>query len=62
MFAVQWAYHGWMNLAPVAGEIARPQRNIPLALLGGIAVIIFLYLGESGVLSGAAAKRTEVGG
>ena len=34
-------------LAPVAGEIARPQRNIPLALLGGIAVVIFLYLGAN---------------
>jgi basic amino acid/polyamine antiporter, APA family len=44
---VLWAYHGWQNLAPVAEEIRRPQRNIPLALLGGIAIIITLYLGAN---------------
>jgi amino acid transporter len=44
VYAIQWAYHGWQNIAPAAGEIARPQRNIPLALLGGMAVVIFLYL------------------
>ncbi len=47
VLAVQWAYHGWMNIAPVAGEIAQPQRNIPLALLAGIATIIVLYLGAN---------------
>ncbi|MBM4068816.1 MAG: amino acid permease [Planctomycetes bacterium] len=42
---VLWAYHGWMNLAPVAEEVARPQRNIPIAFLGGVGIIIFCYLG-----------------
>jgi amino acid transporter len=42
---VLWAYHGWMNIAPVAEEVKEPQRNIPLALLGGIALIIGLYVG-----------------
>jgi amino acid transporter len=41
---VLWSYHGWMNIAPVAEEVRRPQRNLPLALLGGVAVIITLYL------------------
>jgi amino acid transporter len=41
---VLWAYHGWMNLASVAEEVHRPQRNLPLALLGGVAAVIFLYL------------------
>ncbi|MGH7224826.1 MAG: APC family permease, partial [Gemmataceae bacterium] len=41
---VLWAYHGWQNLAPVAEEVRRPQRNLPLALLGGVAIIITLYL------------------
>ena len=31
---VLWAYHGWMNIAPVADEVREPQRNLPLALLG----------------------------
>jgi amino acid transporter len=45
--AVLWAYHGWQNIAPVAEEVRRPQRNLPLALLGGVAVIITLYLGAN---------------
>jgi basic amino acid/polyamine antiporter, APA family len=45
--AVIWAYHGWMNIAPIAGEVKRPQRNLPLALLTGVGVIVFLYLGAN---------------
>lgn len=45
--AVLWAYHGWMNIAPVAEEVHHPQRNIPLALLGGTAIVIALYLGAN---------------
>jgi amino acid transporter len=44
---VLWAYHGWMNIAPVAEEVRRPQRNLPLALLTGVGIIIFLYLGAN---------------
>src|SRR5581483_332914 len=47
LLGVLWAYHGWMNIAPVAEEIRTPQRNIPLALLAGVAIIIFLYLGAN---------------
>src|SRR5207248_5325584 len=28
LLAVLWAYHGWMNSAPVAEEVKEPQRNI----------------------------------
>lgn len=41
---VLWAYHGWQNIAPVAGEVRRPQRNLPLALLAGVGIVITLYL------------------
>lgn len=44
---VLWAYHGWMNIAPIAGEVDRPQRNIPIAFLAGVGTIIFLYLGAN---------------
>ena len=44
---VLWAYHGWMNIAPVAGEVKEPQRNIPLAFLAGVGIVIFLYLGAN---------------
>ena len=32
---------------PIAGEVRQPQRNLPLALLGGVGIIIFLYLGAN---------------
>lgn len=47
LVGVLWAYHGWMNIAPVAEEVKDPQRNIPFALLGGVGIITFLYLGAN---------------
>jgi amino acid transporter len=47
LLGVLWAYHGWMNIGPVAEEIRQPQRNIPLALLGGVGIVIALYLGTN---------------
>jgi amino acid transporter len=44
LVGVLWAYHGWMNLGPVAEEIREPQRNIPISLLGGITILIVLYV------------------
>src|SRR5262249_27885428 len=43
----RWAYHRWVNIAPVAGEGSNPRRNIPVALIGGVLVIILLYLGAN---------------
>jgi amino acid transporter len=36
-----------MNIAPVAGEVRHPQRNLPLAFLGGVGIVTFLYLGAN---------------
>jgi amino acid transporter len=47
LLGVLWAYHGWMNIAPVAEELKNPQRNIPLALLIGVGTLIALYLGTN---------------
>jgi amino acid transporter len=44
---VLWAYHGWMNLAPMGAEVKNPQRTIPIAFLAGVGTIIFLYLGAN---------------
>jgi APA family basic amino acid/polyamine antiporter len=35
MLGALWGYDGWNNLTLVAGEVKNPQRNIPLALIGG---------------------------
>ncbi len=44
LVGILWAYHGWMNLAPMAEEIKEPNRNLPLAFLMGTLAIIVLYL------------------
>jgi APA family basic amino acid/polyamine antiporter len=44
MLGALWGYDGWNNLTLVAGEVKEPQRNIPLALIGGTILIIFLYV------------------
>jgi APA family basic amino acid/polyamine antiporter len=44
LVAALWAYDGWNDLNMVAGEIRNPQRNIPLALIWGVAVVGALYI------------------
>ena len=44
MLGALWGYDGWNNLTLVAGEVEKPERNIPLALIGGTIVIILLYV------------------
>jgi APA family basic amino acid/polyamine antiporter len=44
MLGALWAYDGWNNVAPLAGEIRDPQRNLPRAFVGGTLVVAALYL------------------
>ncbi len=39
-----WAYDGWNNLSMVAGEVKNPQRNVPLALIGGTLLVLIVYV------------------
>jgi APA family basic amino acid/polyamine antiporter len=39
-----WAYDGWNNVTYIAGEVKHPQRNIPRALIFGMAIIITVYV------------------
>ncbi len=49
MVAVFWCYYGWNEIAAVAGEVARPSRNLPLALICGTALVTVLYVGVNAV-------------
>ena len=42
--AALWAYDGWSDLNMVAEEIRAPERNIPLAMIGGMFMIGALYM------------------
>lgn len=44
LVAVLWAYEGWHDVSFAAGEIHDPQKNLPRGLIGGVAIVILLYL------------------
>jgi APA family basic amino acid/polyamine antiporter len=44
MLGALWAYNGWNEVTFVAEEVKDPQKNLPLALIGGIGVIATLYI------------------
>ncbi len=44
LVAALWAYDGWNDLNMVAGEVRKPERNIPIALIAGVATVGLLYV------------------
>jgi APA family basic amino acid/polyamine antiporter len=42
--AALWAYDGWSDVSQMAGEIKDPQRSMPRALVGGVAIVGSLYM------------------
>ena len=44
LVAALWAYDGWNDLNMVAGEIRKPERDIPIALIAGVAIVGVLYV------------------
>jgi APA family basic amino acid/polyamine antiporter len=60
--AVFYTYGGYQGAMNLAGDVRDPQRNLPIAVTGGVVVIIALYLGINGAyervlgLSGVAAS------
>jgi basic amino acid/polyamine antiporter, APA family len=44
LVAALWAYDGWNDLNMVGGEVKQPGRNIPIALITGVATVGALYM------------------
>ena len=44
MIAAFWGYEGWNACTFAAGEVKRPERNVPLALVLGTSAVIVIYL------------------
>jgi amino acid transporter len=44
MLGALWAYDGWNNIAFMAGEVKRPERNLPLALISSMILVMLLYV------------------
>jgi amino acid transporter len=39
-----WAYDGFADLSFAAGEVRNPQRNLPLAIIGGTLALVAIYV------------------
>lgn len=44
MIAVLFAYEGWTNVGAIAGEMKDPGRDLPKAIVGGVALIMAVYI------------------
>src|SRR5580692_10988118 len=44
LIAALWAYDGWSDVVSLAGEVQRPQRSMPLALVCGVVIVGTLYM------------------
>ncbi len=44
MLSAFWAYDGFTNVAFVAGEIKNPKRNVAIAVIVGVGLVMILYL------------------
>jgi basic amino acid/polyamine antiporter, APA family len=63
LVAIFWTYYGWNEIVAVAGEVANPRRNLPLALILGTGLVTLLYVAANAVFLKAipAAEMAGVG-
>ncbi len=50
LIATLWAYDGWNDLTMVAGEVKRPEKNLPFALIGGLFVVGVLFMATNAAI------------
>ena len=44
MLSAFWAYDGFTNVTALAGEIKNPKRNLPIAIIAGVLIVMTLYV------------------
>jgi APA family basic amino acid/polyamine antiporter len=44
MLSAFWAYDGFVNLGAISGEIINPKKNIPIAIITGVTIVLVLYV------------------
>ena len=44
MLSAFWAYDGFTNVTALAAEIKNPKRNLPVAIIGGVLIVMTLYV------------------
>ena len=50
LIAALWAYDGWNDLTMVAGEVRRPERSLPIALILGLFIVGVLYMATNAAI------------
>lgn len=50
LIATLWAYDGWNDLTMVAGEVRRPGRSLPIALIGGLLAVGALFMATNAAI------------
>lgn len=43
LLAVLFAFEGWTNVGAIAGELKKPGKDLPLAIVGGVSIIMAVY-------------------
>ncbi|MGQ9556937.1 MAG: APC family permease [Desulfurispora sp.] len=44
LIATLWAYDGWITIGNISGEMKKPRRDLPLAIIGGILLVAAVYI------------------
>ena len=44
LIATLFAYDGWINVGALAGEMKNPGKDLPKAIVGGISLVMAVYL------------------
>lgn len=44
LIATLFAYDGWINVGAIAGEMTHPGRDLPKAIIGGLSLVMAVYL------------------
>jgi basic amino acid/polyamine antiporter, APA family len=44
LVATLWAYDGWNDVTMIAGEVKRPEKTLPFALVAGVGAVAVLYM------------------
>lgn len=44
ILATLWAYDGWIAVSYVAGEMREPSKTLPKAIIGGLGLVILVYV------------------
>lgn len=44
LLGVLWAYDGWLAVCTLGGEMKHSEKNLPIAIISGVAFVILVYI------------------